>query len=219
VQPATVLAGHRRRFRLFWTWKSRHRTGRLRVGPSSRIISRDVNTNRSGAHLHPRSDPEVGNLSHQPVRRDIGGGGNSPKDLRSSRHAVNHSLSKLLGKSIDSPTGAVSIGPRSGAQMEKYWRRRERQVKTRKLSNEFADLGGGGGSRTRERRFRQCLDDARLLKKYPCRTVVYDPSESPPQSTGIHSARPGSWRHCGGGGHPCPPPVNLRPRYYNHHGD
>jgi len=87
-----------------------------------------------------------------PVRRDIGGGGNSPKDLRSSRHAVNHSLSKLLGKSIDSPTGAVSIGPRSGAQMEKYWRRRERQVKTRKLSNEFADFGGGGGSRTRVRK-------------------------------------------------------------------
>jgi len=87
-----------------------------------------------------------------PVRRDIGGGGNSPKDLRSSRHAVNHSLSKLLGKSIDSPTGAVSIDPRSGAQMEKYWRRRERQVKTRKLSNEFADFGGGGGSRTRVRK-------------------------------------------------------------------
>jgi hypothetical protein len=28
VQPATVLAWHRRGFRLFWTWKSRHRTGR-----------------------------------------------------------------------------------------------------------------------------------------------------------------------------------------------
>ena len=27
VQPATVLAWHRRGFRLFWTWKSRHRTG------------------------------------------------------------------------------------------------------------------------------------------------------------------------------------------------
>src|SRR4029450_5394067 len=28
VQPATVLAWHRRGFLLFWTWKSRHRTGR-----------------------------------------------------------------------------------------------------------------------------------------------------------------------------------------------
>src|SRR6185436_20806828 len=28
VQPATVLAWHRRGFRLFWTWKSQHRTGR-----------------------------------------------------------------------------------------------------------------------------------------------------------------------------------------------
>jgi hypothetical protein len=31
VQPATVLAWHRRGFRLFWTWKSRHRTGRPAV--------------------------------------------------------------------------------------------------------------------------------------------------------------------------------------------
>ena len=36
--------------------------------------------------------------------------------------------------------------------MEKYWRRRERQVKTRKFSNEFPDFGGGGGSRTRVRK-------------------------------------------------------------------
>ena len=106
-----------------------------------------------------------------PVRRDIGGGGNSPKDLRSSRHAVNHSLSKLLGKSIDSPTGAVSIGPRSDAQMEKYWRRRERQVKTRKFSNEFADLGGGGGSRTLKMSIWQLIDAAvftgQLIERIP----------------------------------------------------
>ena len=31
VQPATVIAWHRRGFRLFWTWKSRHRTGRPTV--------------------------------------------------------------------------------------------------------------------------------------------------------------------------------------------
>src|SRR3989442_11756835 len=28
VKPETVIAWHRRRFRLFWTWKSRRRTGR-----------------------------------------------------------------------------------------------------------------------------------------------------------------------------------------------
>jgi putative transposase len=28
VKPETVLAWHRKRFRLFWTWKSRQRTGR-----------------------------------------------------------------------------------------------------------------------------------------------------------------------------------------------
>jgi hypothetical protein len=28
VKPATVVAWHRRGLRLFWTWKSRRRTGR-----------------------------------------------------------------------------------------------------------------------------------------------------------------------------------------------
>jgi hypothetical protein len=34
VKPETVIAWHRRGFRLFWTWKSRHRTGRPGVPPS-----------------------------------------------------------------------------------------------------------------------------------------------------------------------------------------
>ena len=33
LQPATVIGWHRRGFRLFWTWKSRHRTGRP-TGPA-----------------------------------------------------------------------------------------------------------------------------------------------------------------------------------------
>ena len=33
VQPVTVLAWHRRGFRLFWTWKSRRLTGRPSVPP------------------------------------------------------------------------------------------------------------------------------------------------------------------------------------------
>ena len=49
-----------------------------------------------------------------PVRRDIGGGGNSPKDLRSSRHAVNHSLSKLLGKIERLPYGSRVYWPTFG---------------------------------------------------------------------------------------------------------
>src|SRR5712692_5039983 len=31
VQPETVIAWHRRGFRLWWTWKSRHRLGRPTV--------------------------------------------------------------------------------------------------------------------------------------------------------------------------------------------
>src|SRR5215470_7156147 len=38
VQPETVIAWHRRGFRLFWTWKSRHRTGRPAVSPDVRAL-------------------------------------------------------------------------------------------------------------------------------------------------------------------------------------
>ena len=38
VQPDTVVAWHRRGFRLFWTWKSRHRTGRPTVPADIRAL-------------------------------------------------------------------------------------------------------------------------------------------------------------------------------------
>ena len=44
VQPATVLASHRRGFRLFWTWKSRHRTGRPGVPADVRALIRKMST-------------------------------------------------------------------------------------------------------------------------------------------------------------------------------
>ena len=43
VQPATVLAW-RRGFRLFWTWKSRHRTGRPAVSRDVRALIREMST-------------------------------------------------------------------------------------------------------------------------------------------------------------------------------
>ena len=42
VQPATVVAWHRRGFRLFWTWKSRHRTGRPTVPADVRALIRTM---------------------------------------------------------------------------------------------------------------------------------------------------------------------------------
>ncbi len=44
VQPATVLAWHRRGFLLFWTWKSRHRTGRPAVPHDVRALIREMST-------------------------------------------------------------------------------------------------------------------------------------------------------------------------------
>jgi putative transposase len=43
-QPATILAWHRRGFRLFWTWKSRHRIGRPAVSPDVRRLIREMST-------------------------------------------------------------------------------------------------------------------------------------------------------------------------------
>ena len=44
VQPETVLAWHRRGFRLFWTWKSRHRRGGPAVPPDVRAVIREMST-------------------------------------------------------------------------------------------------------------------------------------------------------------------------------
>jgi putative transposase len=42
VQPETVIGWHRRGFRLFWRWKSRHRTGRPGVPPDVRALIREL---------------------------------------------------------------------------------------------------------------------------------------------------------------------------------
>jgi transposase InsO family protein len=44
VKPETVIAWHRRGFRLFWTWKSRHRTGRPTVPDDVRALIREMST-------------------------------------------------------------------------------------------------------------------------------------------------------------------------------
>lgn len=42
VKPETVIAWHRRAFRLFWTWKSRHGMGRPSVPPDIRALIRTM---------------------------------------------------------------------------------------------------------------------------------------------------------------------------------
>jgi hypothetical protein len=42
VKPATVVAWHRRGFRLFWTWKSRRRLGRPNVPEELRSLIREM---------------------------------------------------------------------------------------------------------------------------------------------------------------------------------
>jgi putative transposase len=42
VKPETVIAWHRRGFRLFWTWKSRRHTGRSRVPKDVRVLIREL---------------------------------------------------------------------------------------------------------------------------------------------------------------------------------
>ena len=47
VKPETVVAWHRKGFRLFWTWKSRRRTGRSPVASDARALIRKM------AHENP----------------------------------------------------------------------------------------------------------------------------------------------------------------------
>ena len=42
VKPETVIAWHRRGFRLYWRWKSRHRDGRPAVAPEVRNLIRQM---------------------------------------------------------------------------------------------------------------------------------------------------------------------------------
>ena len=44
VKPATVIGWHRRGFRLFWTWKSRRRTGRPCVAKDVRALIRELSS-------------------------------------------------------------------------------------------------------------------------------------------------------------------------------
>ena len=44
VKPDTVIAWHRRGFRLFWRWKSRRRNGRPGVPPDVRALIRELST-------------------------------------------------------------------------------------------------------------------------------------------------------------------------------
>ena len=55
VRPETVLSWHRRGFRLFWTWKSRHRVGRPGVPPDVRQLIRtmaDMNRSWGAPRIH-----------------------------------------------------------------------------------------------------------------------------------------------------------------------
>ena len=68
VQPQTVVAWHRRGFRLYWTWKSRRRTGRPGVAPDVRALIRELSTANPlwGA---PRIHGELQKLASRSVSR------------------------------------------------------------------------------------------------------------------------------------------------------
>ena len=61
VRPQTVVAWHRRGFRLFWTWKSRPRTGRPGAPADVRALIRELSTaNPLWGAPRPRRASEVG---------------------------------------------------------------------------------------------------------------------------------------------------------------
>ena len=76
VKPVTVIAWHRKDFRLFWTWKCRHgKSGRLGIPKDVRELIPTVSKNNSlwGApRIHGErivEIPKVGGLHHRYERR------------------------------------------------------------------------------------------------------------------------------------------------------
>src|SRR5882762_4830516 len=72
AKPETVIAWHRQGFRLFWTWKSRHRTGRPGVPADVRALIRTMsaaNPLRGAPRIHGellKLGIDVGQTSCQP---------------------------------------------------------------------------------------------------------------------------------------------------------
>jgi hypothetical protein len=64
VKPETVVGWHRKGFKLYWTWKSRNRSGRPRIDPEIRsLIRRAASPLRSARSLtdglHPTTNVEL----------------------------------------------------------------------------------------------------------------------------------------------------------------
>ena len=93
VRPETVVAWHRRGFRLFWTWTSRRRIGRPGVPADVRALIRELST-ANAPRVHgelqklgisaesvdcrqvlataPARRPDVAHLPHEPLQPDHG---------------------------------------------------------------------------------------------------------------------------------------------------
>jgi hypothetical protein len=73
VRPETVLAWHRRGFRLFWTWTSRRRTGRPPVSSDIRALILDLSTANplwGAPRVHGERDPRPPSQTWRPFLRN-----------------------------------------------------------------------------------------------------------------------------------------------------
>ncbi len=72
VRPETVIGWHRRGFRLFWTWTSRHRTGRPGVSKDVRALIRELATaNPLWGAADSRRAAEIGHLGESVHRSQV----------------------------------------------------------------------------------------------------------------------------------------------------
>jgi putative transposase len=54
VKPRTMVAWHRKGFRLYWTWKSRQRIGRPKINTEVREIIQEMSRANLGRTANPR---------------------------------------------------------------------------------------------------------------------------------------------------------------------
>jgi hypothetical protein len=71
VKPETVIAWHRRGFRLLWTWKSRRRTGRPTVPADLRALIRTMSETNPRWGARRRHRPSHGGVDRATAARSV----------------------------------------------------------------------------------------------------------------------------------------------------
>jgi hypothetical protein len=135
VTPETVLTCHLRRFRLFWTWKSRHRPGRPAVPPDVRALIRSMSAANplwGAPRIHGDAERVIGSIRRECLDHVIVVDENGLRRVLTAYLAYYHDSRTHLALDKDSPhprsvsspaVGPIAAIPHVGGLHHRYDRR------------------------------------------------------------------------------------------------